>query len=482
MSCSCQCNCSGHCACGEGETLRAPDNRPGRITIEMRLGDYAAFLDDAWRRLASRDTPELSRLGTREGSDPTMALVDAWAVAADLLTFYNERLANEGYLRTAREEFSVRALAELVAYRPRPGVAATVPLAFLLDANATPVEIPVGARAQTVPGPGETAQTFETDEPLLARAEWSEMRPRLTRPPRIGFYDALVRDRLWLSDAMLIVHPGEKILFVFDNKRLGQVVREVASAIPDVVNGRQLLHLKPIPNLTLTDAMELLRAVKAADLSAKERLAMLEAVESFLLGGSLKELAVVLLASYGGEEEDDDIRDMAMRMAKLALSIVGRRPEASGPVEGTSSAQQLYPQLERMPARQPRSARDMQQSAKALLGERSDGPLQLAAALSPAIGEQLHAAWSQMQAAEQAGELQSVHVLRVTAGAFGGNVPPMVQEEGHRFTLSYPPRAPEDNRALHLDAIYDGIKGGSYAVLHAPVRAARYPEEDEPHG
>ncbi|WP_457580094.1 hypothetical protein [Ensifer canadensis] len=409
-------------------------------------------------------------------------MIDAWAVAADLLTFYNERLANEGFLRTAREEFSVRALAELVGYRPRPGVAASTPLAFLLDVNAAPVEIPAGARAQTVPGPGETAQTFETDAPLLARAEWSEMRPRLTRPPRITFYDALVRDRLWLKDPMLVIHPGEKILFIFDDKRLGQIVREVASATPDVVNTRQLLRLKPIPNLTVRDATELLREVKGTDLSGEYGKAMLEAVESFLLGGSLNELAMVLRASYNSDEYDDVIRDMAMRMAKLAEEIVARRPAVSEPVEGTSSPQQLYSSLERMPSRQPRGARDMEQSAKQLLGYLSDGPLQLAAAMSPAIAQQLHAAWSQMAAAEQAGELQSVHVLRITAGAFGGNVPPMAVRDEGGFTLTYPPRAPEDNRALHLDAVYDGIEGGSYAVLHAPVRAARYPREEEPDG
>ena len=32
--------------------------------------------------------------------DFSIALLDAWAAVADVLTFYQERLANESYLRT----------------------------------------------------------------------------------------------------------------------------------------------------------------------------------------------------------------------------------------------------------------------------------------------------------------------------------------------------------------------------------------------
>ena len=59
-----------------------------------------------------------------------MALFDAWATIGDVLTFYQERIANEGYLRTATERRSVLELARLVGYQPRPGVAASVHLAY----------------------------------------------------------------------------------------------------------------------------------------------------------------------------------------------------------------------------------------------------------------------------------------------------------------------------------------------------------------
>ena len=44
----------------------------------------------------------LSRLATRSTGDPAIAILDAWALVADVLTFYQERIANEGYLARRR--------------------------------------------------------------------------------------------------------------------------------------------------------------------------------------------------------------------------------------------------------------------------------------------------------------------------------------------------------------------------------------------
>ena len=63
-------------------------------------------------------------------------LTDAWAAALDVLTFYQERIANESYLRTATERLSVLHLARLIGYELRPGVAASTSLAFTLDETA----------------------------------------------------------------------------------------------------------------------------------------------------------------------------------------------------------------------------------------------------------------------------------------------------------------------------------------------------------
>jgi hypothetical protein len=178
------------CGCCEGTqqlTPRPIANRPSLEALAYRMGTQAAFLETMKARLSdfyldikqddldAEGKPKTTRvyplrgLTTRAAEDPSIALLDAWATLADVLTFYQERIANEGYLRTATERRSILELARLVGYALRPGVASTVYLAYTLDDNAKePVIIPVGARAQSVPGPGELPQSFETVEELEA--------------------------------------------------------------------------------------------------------------------------------------------------------------------------------------------------------------------------------------------------------------------------------------------------------------------------
>lgn len=194
------------CGCCEGTQLLTPQpvaNRPGLDKLSYRVGTHAAFLATMKARLSNyrldalpgdRDAADrtelpspLQGLTTRAADDPAIALLDAWATVADVLTFYQERIANEGYLRTASERRSILELARLVGYAPRPGVAATAYLAYTVDENTKdPVIIPRGARVTSVPGPGETPQSFETVEELEARAAWNVLKPRIARPQSVN--------------------------------------------------------------------------------------------------------------------------------------------------------------------------------------------------------------------------------------------------------------------------------------------------------
>lgn len=40
-------------------------------------------------------------------NDPAIALIDAWTIVADMLSFYQEKVASEGYVRTARDRASI---------------------------------------------------------------------------------------------------------------------------------------------------------------------------------------------------------------------------------------------------------------------------------------------------------------------------------------------------------------------------------------
>jgi hypothetical protein len=184
------------CGCCEGveaSTPRGVHNRPGLSGIAYRIGTYTEFKESLIAGLSSSDHPQLGRLLTRDEGDFTIGLLDAFACAADVLTFYQERLANESYLRTAGERVSLQEMAKLIGYRLRPGAAAETLVAFALEMPRTPprklppepgsfvtgiptsLELERGLKLQSVPGPGEQPQTFETVETIDARPEWNAM-------------------------------------------------------------------------------------------------------------------------------------------------------------------------------------------------------------------------------------------------------------------------------------------------------------------
>jgi predicted phage baseplate assembly protein len=88
-------------------------------------------------------------------------MVAEWfAYLADILTFYNERIANQDYLRTADLPESVNHLIRLLGYRPRPAIGATGTLAALVTPGQSAV-LPKGLQIQSKPGPGQAPQIFE---------------------------------------------------------------------------------------------------------------------------------------------------------------------------------------------------------------------------------------------------------------------------------------------------------------------------------
>jgi len=179
------CGCVDACGCCEAPFDLTPlplENPPGLSQVAYRVGAYGSFRETMLTQLAGARA--LSALTTREDDDPTIGLVDAWASVLDVLTFYQERIANEGFLRTAAERPSIRELANEIGYRLAPGAAACAYLAFELEtAEGAPAEVTIGAgvKVQSLPGPGEHPQTFETIEEIEARPEWNALQPQATK-------------------------------------------------------------------------------------------------------------------------------------------------------------------------------------------------------------------------------------------------------------------------------------------------------------
>jgi len=201
---------------GDETSARPPANPPGLRAIAYRIGTQGTFKRTMRDRLGVR--PALARLTTRADDDPAIALIDAWACTLDVLSFYQERIANEGYLGTCTERRSVLELARAIGYELRSGVAASTDLAFTLEtAPGAPLAatIAVGTKVQSIPGQGKQAQIFETLEPINARAAWNALRlPSTHSILRLS----TGRATIYLQGQNTRLQPGDALLIVGDER------------------------------------------------------------------------------------------------------------------------------------------------------------------------------------------------------------------------------------------------------------------------
>lgn len=251
------CSC---CAGIDAETPKPLYNRPGLSTINYRVGTHRSFKESMLARLSSTDYPALAPLTTRDDGDFSIAWCDAAATMLDVLSFYQERIFNENYLRTAAERRSLLELAQLIGYELAPGVGASTHLAFSLQKAAglpggivEPVTIPIGTRVQSVPGPDEAPQSFETVEAIEARPEWNAMtvQTSMAWQPESGdteLYLAGVSTALQAGDVILIVGQER----VDDPGAENWDIRVLSRVEPDAARGRTrvawlegLGHLSP---------------------------------------------------------------------------------------------------------------------------------------------------------------------------------------------------------------------------------------------
>jgi len=251
------------CGCCEG--LSAPQpvrNEPGLPTLAYRVdtqpGFYARILESLPLARAAATQPDsprpLAKLLTRSSDDPTVAFLDASACVADVLTFYEERIANEGFLRTATERRSVLELARAIGYELKPGVAASVYLSFIVeDAPGAPgvCTLAAGTPVQSVPPQGKFPQVFETSNELTAHAAWNALVPRQLRPADMAIID--------VTNSAGVVHKALALLGPSGSFPAGTLHLH-----QDLV-GKDLFRLDPgLPVDALVDALEVGR-VNLAD-------------------------------------------------------------------------------------------------------------------------------------------------------------------------------------------------------------------------
>lgn len=488
MSANCGC-----CAClaGAGERTDIA-NRPGLSTLRYRAGTYASFYDAMIRRLTvprekSAGPYSLHALTTRESDDPAIALLDAWAITGDVLTFYQERIAVEGFLRTATERRSILELGRLVGYTLKPGVSASVYLAYTVDDTAKTI-IPAGSKAQSIPGAGEQPQTFETQEDIEARGVWNVLKPRLSRGQTIAFEKVLSIASIWIEGTDTHVEAGEPLLFVFDwNDAEHHALRRVLKTKIDPERKRTEVVLDPVRPyyVRLFDALRAriaeLRAMPAkseneGEKKKKKNLAQAQGELSILLELLRKLLLSVprshIQPAYGS------ITALA-EPVKLAINAPDLDFDAVPPLDPFDASALVY-SLAAPPALPPASQWQYERTLHDTLSRTSDHLPRLVTTFLPQLRTSLYDALAQSTIGRvRQAEFRGVHVLRRRTAPFGYNAPAALFED--RITGNGGPNFPaavhENDAVLYTESPVDALKSGSYVVLRqegdAFVRTAR---------
>lgn len=541
----------GCCSGTQALTPLAETNPPGLTSLTYRAGDYSTFFETMLARLSSLyiDVPDpggsgaatrlypLRQLTTRQSDDPAIALLDAWAVVADVLTFYQERVANEGYLPTAIERRSILELARLVGYRLRPGVSASVYLAFTVASGFDGV-IPAGTRAQSIPGAGQTPQFFETSDDLAAQDTWNDLAPRLTAPqiitpptlpslsariPPLGT-NADVIDSIYFSGTSTNLKTGDAVLIVLGNGYNQQVLRTVEAVNPlPSRNSTQVVLQEPLPQARdnvadtmraalgrfVTDATAIFPGSSIASQAAR-------LVQSVLTGGpsaiqtaipavqALQSNAVkrqfTRLQAWLGHLSDALNALPAVLLQVQSAAIKGAVGEEASVQRGfvppaiqagtsLSKLGAILRTLAAPPSIQPADSLVLARSVAQTFAPQSDVAPRLLSTFYPTAAGLLYNAWENIETPALAAQ---VYALRVKASLFGHNAPLQIQfEQGTskvtgvqdwpvvETTPAGVPPAPivhETPNIVYLDSSYNQILPNSWLVVQTTQTTLTIPQ------
>lgn len=193
------------CPCDGREHPRVIDNPPGRRSIAYRVGDFASFRDALLRSLPGE--VQLASWQPSAGDDDlALQLLDFWAYLADILTFYNERIASDAYLRTASRREIVARITALLGHRPRPALAASGKVAAISTAKAA-ITIPKGLGVMSKASPGKPSMVVEVDEATM-------IQPGGALPVELVVDDAIDMWSLLVKGAVSGIKAGGSLLLM----------------------------------------------------------------------------------------------------------------------------------------------------------------------------------------------------------------------------------------------------------------------------
>lgn len=194
--------------------------------ISAKLGDYATFKAEMLALIprvvidtgGGALTRPLARLDRNVPTDPTLAMVDAFAAFADIISFYQDRVLNEGYLGTAIDYSSLALLGRSIGEMPGAYIGATAEIALFAQPGA-PVTVPAGAAIQANPpkpsgggsGSNTAAAAGASDAAATAMSPVFETAAEVVVDPTLNQFTLLQTRPVHLdpdTDSLLIAGTG----------------------------------------------------------------------------------------------------------------------------------------------------------------------------------------------------------------------------------------------------------------------------------
>jgi Baseplate J-like protein len=141
-------------------------NAGAQPVIDYLTKDYAGF-----RQGMLNQIPLLMPQWTdRSEADFGVVLIELMAYVADILSYYQDRVANEAFLASATQRRSVADLLRLIDYQIDPGLAASALIHVDVSADVTVTGAGLPYRLKTAGVPGQPDVTFEVTEAFALKA------------------------------------------------------------------------------------------------------------------------------------------------------------------------------------------------------------------------------------------------------------------------------------------------------------------------
>jgi len=184
------------------------------------------YLSEPDRGGLIRSLGAIGRWRARHPEDFGIMLLEMWAYVCNLTSFYDEVLANEAYVRTARRRESLRRLVDPLGYIPRPAVAALVDLAAFAEGRRL-LKLPAETAFRSGAFGGNPPQVFELGAEASIHPLWNEWAVLPVRPVNLPVTSS-AQMSLLCRPGTVTVKANDLVLAVVNGSPQPRLVTNVA--------------------------------------------------------------------------------------------------------------------------------------------------------------------------------------------------------------------------------------------------------------